>query len=162
MIFTVTLRNTPVYSGETLRWLMQFDPLDLSGNQKRLLAYAKEHDGTFTSRAYQSLAGLDLYMASQDIKDLIRKGVVRLRNKGGRVYELVTPGEVSHVEIPEELARLAPMLRAQRYLKNQDIRQALEVSESVARRVANRLVALGWLRPEGDKRGRRYLLTKVI
>ncbi|MFQ5594008.1 MAG: ATP-binding protein [Anaerolineae bacterium] len=53
VIFTVVLRNTPVYSVETLRWLRQFEPLDLSGNQKRLLAYAREHDGTFTSRAYQ-------------------------------------------------------------------------------------------------------------
>ena len=91
VIFTVTLRNTPVYTPETLHWLEQFEPLGLSGDQKRLLAYAREHDGTFTSRAYQKLVGVDLYAASRDIKDLIRKGIVHLPHKGGRVYELISP-----------------------------------------------------------------------
>jgi hypothetical protein len=68
--FAVTLRNAPVYSLEAFRWLEQFAPLGLSGNQKRLLAYAREHDGTFTSRAYQKLVNVDMYHASRDIKDL--------------------------------------------------------------------------------------------
>ena len=50
-IFSVTLRNTPIYGQQTIRWLAQFEPLRLSGNQKRLLAYAKAHGGRFTSRA---------------------------------------------------------------------------------------------------------------
>ncbi len=32
VIFTVVLRNTPVYGPETARWLKQFEPLALSGN----------------------------------------------------------------------------------------------------------------------------------
>jgi len=81
-IFTVILRNTPVYPPETFRWLKQFEEYDLNPNQKRLLAYA--HGGQFTSRSYQKLVGVDLYTASRDIKDLIRKGIVRIRKKGGQ------------------------------------------------------------------------------
>lgn len=101
-IFTVTLKNTPVYSLETLRWLAQFDSLSLSGNQKRLLAYAKEHGNAFTSRAYQKLVNVDLYTASREIKDLIRKGIVRLPKKGGRIYELSSPKAQSSGSKPEE------------------------------------------------------------
>ena len=57
-IFIVTLKNTPVYSPDTLRWLAQFEVLKLNGDQKRLLAYAREHGLTFTSRAYQKLVAL--------------------------------------------------------------------------------------------------------
>ncbi len=160
VIFTVVLRNTPVHSPETLRWLQQFEPLGLSGNQKRLLAYAREHDGTFTSRAYQKLVGVDIYTASRDIKGLIRKGIVRLPKKGGRVYELCPPEEEVAPEKPPEYAALEPILERQGYLKNRDIRLALGVSAQQADRIARRLEELGWLRREGEKRGTRYLPAK--
>ena len=92
VVFTVVLHNTPVYDLETARWLRRFEPLGLSGDQKRLLAYAKEHSDTFTSRAYQKLVGVDIYTASRDIKDLIRKGIAHVRKKGGRIYEILEPG----------------------------------------------------------------------
>ena len=67
-IFTVTLRNTPVYPPETLRWLKQFDGYDLSPNQRRLLAYAHAHGGQFTSRSYQKFAGVHLYTALERLR----------------------------------------------------------------------------------------------
>src|SRR6185436_15326341 len=39
----VTLRNTPVYDEDTLRWLSQFRPNEVSFRQRRLLAYAYCH-----------------------------------------------------------------------------------------------------------------------
>jgi len=160
VIFTVVLRNTPVYSPETLRWLKQFEPLGLSGNQKRLLVYAREHGGVFTSRAYQKLVRVDLYTASRDIKDLMRRGVIRLPKKGGRVYELRLPEEAEAPEKPSEYAALEPILKRQEYVKNRDIRLALGVSPQQANRIARRLEELGWLRREGKKRGTRYLPAK--
>jgi ATP-dependent DNA helicase RecG len=156
-IFTVTLKNTPVYSMETVHWLAQFEPLELSGNQKRLLAYAKEHGYTFTSRAYQHLTGVDLYTASQDIKDLIRKGIVQLPRKGGRVYKLLSTSAQPVVEKPPEYIALESVITAKEYVKNEDIRQALGVSLPQANRIARRLVIMGWLHPQGEKRGRRYV-----
>ncbi len=159
VIFTVVLRNTPVYGPETARWLKQFEPLDLSGNQKRLLAYAREHDGTFTSRAYQRLAGVDLYTASKDIKELIRKGVARLTEKGGRIYRVSEPGTQIPPPIPDEFHKLEPILREKGHLKNEDIRRCLGVSRLQATRIAQRLVDQGFLNKEGQRRWTRYVAT---
>ena len=156
-IFTLTLRNVPVYNMETFRWLQQFESLGLSGNQKRLLAYAREHDGTFTSRAYQKLVNVDIYSASRDVKDMIHKGIVRLPQKGGRVYELCLAGVPKIQDKPTEYLALEPLLRSQGYLTNADIRAILNFSRRQATRIAERLCNLGLLRLEGEKRWARYL-----
>jgi ATP-dependent DNA helicase RecG len=159
-IFTVTLRNTVAYRQDTLRWLAELKHLDLNGNQKRILAYAREHSNAFTSRDYQGLVGADLYTASREIKDLIRKMVVKLPKKGGRVYELlVSPGGKGPAEKPPEYVALEPVLEDKEFVTNRDIRQALGVSPFSANRVAQRLIESGWLRAEGAKRGRRYFRT---
>ncbi len=156
-MFTVTLYNTPVYSLETVQWLRQFEVYDLTPNQKRLLAYAHAHGGRFTSRAYQKLVGVDIYAASRDIKDLIRKGIVRLGKPRGRVYEVITEETAFSFEQPRELEALKPILKQKGYVKNGDIRKALNLSLSQARRLAQKLVTLGFLTPIGEKRGRRYV-----
>ena len=157
VIFTVVLCNTPVYSPDTRRWLRQFEPLGLSGNQKRLLAYAREHDGTFTSRAYQKLVGMDIYTASRDIKDLIRKDVAHLQKKGGRIYRLVEPGEKKSLAFPSEYQALEARLTKQGWITNTDIRELLGVSRPEATRIAASLVKMGLLRKEGERRWARYL-----
>jgi ATP-dependent DNA helicase RecG len=159
-IFTVTLKNTPVYGLDTLRWLAQFELLQLNGDQKRLLAYAREHGHTFTSRAYQRLVNVDIYTASKDIKDLIRRGVVRLQHKGGRAYELMPFPAPATTEKPEDFVSLEPLLSSQGFVRNQDIREVLHLTLSQANRVARRLVATGWLRATGEKRGRRYVAAR--
>jgi ATP-dependent DNA helicase RecG len=159
-IFTVTLKNTPVYSLDTLRWLAQFELLKLNGDQKRLLAYAREHGHTFTSRAYQRLVNIDIYTASRDIRDLIRRGVVRLEHKGGRAYELVPVPDTAKNEKPEDFAALEPLLLSQGFLRNQDIRAVLHLTLSQANRVARQLVTTGWLKATGEKRGRRYIAAR--
>ncbi len=157
-IFTVTLRNTVAYHPETLHWLAQFKALELNGNQKRILVYAKEHGGAFTSREYQKLVGVDIYAASRDIKDLINRGLVKLRRKGGRVYELISAAAVgTTAEKPSEYAALEPVLKAQGYVKNEDIRRVMGVSVKQATRLAARLVATGWLRAVGSFKSRRYI-----
>lgn len=160
--FVVTLRNTPVYRSETMRWLRQFEGKGLSRNQIRLLAYAHEHGDRFTSRAYQKLAGVDIYTASRDIKDLIRKGIVRLTKPKGRVYEVVTKPEKAATEIPPEFTALQPILEQKGFVKNSDIQRVLGVSPVQARLIARRLVWGGWLEPLGEKRGRRYVVGKQV
>ncbi len=156
-IFTVTLRNTVAYQPETLRWLAQFAPQELNGNQKRILVYAKGHKNVFTSREYQKLVGVDIYQASRDIKDLIRKGLVKLPRKGGRIYELFPVASGATAEKPKEYAALEPVLKEKGFIKNEDIRRVLGVSQFSANRIAKRLIVVGFLKPEGSKRGRRYV-----
>ena len=157
-IFTVTLKNAVVHRPETLQWLAQFGALALSADQKRLLAYAREHGNTFTSRDYRKLTGTDIYSASQDIKELIGKGLIKLPKKRGRVYEIVlSPASHAAEDVPPEFVALKPILQEKGQVKNEDIRKILGVSQFSANRVARRLVALGWLKPEGGGRARHYI-----
>jgi ATP-dependent DNA helicase RecG len=157
-VFTLTLRNKMTYRPETLRWLAQMGSSNLNDSQRRILAYAKEHGGAFTSRDFQKLIGADIYTASREIKELIRKEIVELPRKGGRIYELTatrTP-EITP-RIPPELTALKPLLKEKGFIKNEDIRTALRISRRQAIRVADKLMNAGLLRAEGVQKGRRYL-----
>lgn len=156
-IFTVTLRNTVAYSPETLHWLAQFETQGLNGNQKRILVYAKEHQNAFTSREYQKLVGADIYQASRDIKDLIAKRIVKLPRKGGRTYELLQVASGATAEKPPEYVALEAVLKENGFIKNEDIRRVLGISQFSANRIAKRFITEGWLKSEGSKRGRRYI-----
>jgi ATP-dependent DNA helicase RecG len=159
--FQVKLRNQPVYDRATLEWLQNFKDQNLSGDQKRLLAYAHAHNDRFTSRDYQKLAGLDIYNASNSIKDLIRKGVVQSPKKGGRVYEIVAPSSVQLV-IPEELKRLLVLFRQKESIQNRDVCQALGLKPKTATRLLDRLLSEGWLKRVGERRGTRYFLKEGL
>lgn len=154
--FVVTLRAEPLFSPRTMQWLRRFEGSGLEREQIRLLAYAYEHEGQFTSHAYQQLTGLDLYTASRHIRDLVRRGIVRLKTPRGRVYELLAQPEPP-AEKPAQFTALEPILREKGYLKNEDIRRALQVNISQANYLARKLVELGWLKPEGKGRWRKYL-----
>jgi ATP-dependent DNA helicase RecG len=157
--FRVVLRNQPVYDQETAEWLKKYDELNLTGDQKRLLAFAHAHGDHFTSRDYQRLTGLDIYGASRSIKDLKRKGCARSVGKGSRVYEIVEPDKAV-VEIPEALKKLLPALREKGVIANQDIREILGVSMPTATRIAKELCQTGWLDKSGKNRWTRYRLAR--
>ncbi len=155
--FVVTLRSEPLYSPRTMRWLRQFEGLGLNPRQVRLLAYAHEHDGQFTSHVYQQLVGVDLYTASRDIRDLMRRGLVRLKKPRGRIYEvLAEPSPPS--EKPPELVALEPILEQKGFITNRDIREVLGVTRRQAQYIAEKLTRAGWLRAEGKGRWRKYRL----
>ncbi|MBI3757363.1 MAG: putative DNA binding domain-containing protein [Deltaproteobacteria bacterium] len=157
--FQVTLRNQPVYDHATLEWLQRFSSLSLTGDQKRLLAYAHAHGGRFTSRDYQKLTGLDTYSASSSIKDLIRKGVVCSTEKGSRIYK-IEELTARQQTVPDELKRLLPILQQQGSIQNKDVCLALSVKPKTATRLLDRLVMEGWLARTGERRGTRYVLRQ--
>jgi len=161
-IFVVALHNTVVYSPQTLKWLQQFDAYDLSSNQKRLLAYAQSHRGQFTSRAYQKLVGVVIYTASRDIKDLVRKGIVQLIQKGGRIYKVVEPSARDAIPMPEDLEKLLPILHSNGYIRNRDVRRVHGLSRMQAYRLLEQWVASGFLQKKGRGRGSQYVLTKNV
>lgn len=149
---TVSLRNSMVWDEETRAWLAKFKSRALSTNQLRLLVLARQRGGKFTSADYQKLAELDIYTASRDIKDLIRKGVVQTEKKGGRVYVL-SPEEPP---VPKDYKSLELELSKRGALTNQDLRDIWRVDRQTALRRAKRLVDGEWLVPEGVGKGRRY------
>ncbi|MDR7415278.1 MAG: ATP-binding protein [Armatimonadota bacterium] len=155
--FVVTLHSTPIYRPETMYWLRRYEGQGLTRNQLRLLAYAYEHGGRFTSRAYQKLVGVDPYTASRDIKDLLRRRIVRLNQPRGRVYEIIPEPEKAPQEKPPELLALEPILHEKGYVKNEDVRRVFGVSRIQAFRLLQHLVEMGFLRKQGKGRGACYV-----
>ena len=150
-VVQVTLRNEPIYDRSTLEWLLKFKEVELSGDQKRVLAYAHAHGDRFTSRDFQKVVGTDIYGASNAIKDLMRKGVVRSTEKGSRVYEVREPLK-AQPDMPGELVQLLPTLQKKGRLTNADVRRVLGVARNTAARLLGELAAASWLVHSG-KRG---------
>lgn len=160
-VVQVTLRNEPIYDRETLKWLAKFRNVELSGNQKRILAFAHAHEGKFTSRNYQDVIGTDIYGASNAIKDMIRKGIVRSLSKGSRIYTVHEPLSIG-AEVPEDLARTLPTLHRHGFLKNADVVAVLKVSRPTATRLLRDWVSSGWLTMDGSKRWAIYRLGERL
>jgi ATP-dependent DNA helicase RecG len=156
--FVVTLRNTPIYDPSTARWLRRFAVMGLSQDQKRMLAMAASRGGRFTSRDVQKHFRLDLYAASTLIKSLIRRGVVRLPQKGGRIYEVVEPTGVE--QLPKDIAVLLPSFREREQLPRRVLQDLWGVRPHQAYLKARSLSEGGWLEPSGAGRGAGYRLTE--
>ena len=147
----MTLRNEPVYDRSTLEWLLKFKEVELSGDQKRVLAYAHAHGDRFTSRDCQNLLSTDIYGASTAIKDMIRKGVARSPEKRSRIY-LVQEPFAAHADMPAGFVNLLPVLQRNGGLRNEDVRKILALNRIAATRYLGDLTTAGWL-IKPDKRG---------
>lgn len=161
--FQVKLRNQPVYDRATLEWLQGFAQVPLDGDQKRLLAFAHAHGNHFTSRDFQKLADLDIYRASNSIKDLIKKGVVRSVKKGSRTYAVIEPAKALP-GLPAELLKVLPILRQKGKITNSDLRNALgvNVSRNTALRFLRNWTEMGWLVGSGRNRWKVYEPTSRL
>ncbi|MDD3917624.1 MAG: ATP-binding protein [Synergistaceae bacterium] len=149
-VIQVTLCNEPIYDRATLDWLKQFADVELSGDQKRMLAYAHAHDDRFTSREYQKVIETDIYGASNAIKDMIRKGVAILPAKRGKVYQIREPLHATS-EMPEMLLDLLPRLQKTGVLRNQDVRKIFSSNRIAAGRLLRSLVDAEWLEGTGRR-----------
>jgi ATP-dependent DNA helicase RecG len=88
-IFTVTLRNAPVYDEATLRWLNQFGGAQINMRQRRLLAYAYCHGKTFSTTEYERIAEVDRDTAYRDIRLMVKSGVVTPLKPKSRTYRII-------------------------------------------------------------------------
>ncbi len=157
-VFQVTLRNEPIYDRGTLEWLSKFEGVDLSGDQKRMLAHAYTHSNRFTNHDYQKVSRTDIYGASNAIKDMIRKGVARSTGKGSRVYEVREPLKVTSA-MPAAFARLLPTLQREHGVTNSDVREVLGLLRGSALRLLKEWVAAGWLEAPRKTRGLGAIYT---
>jgi ATP-dependent DNA helicase RecG len=88
-IFTVTLRNTPVYDDDTLKWLTQFGSAQINFRQRRLLAYAYCHGKTFSTAEYQRIAEVDRDIAYRDIRGMVKAGILAPLKPKSRSYRII-------------------------------------------------------------------------
>jgi ATP-dependent DNA helicase RecG len=87
--FVVTLRNTPIYDEDTLRWLNQFPRGQINLRQRRLLAYAYCHGKTFSTAEYQRVTEVDRDTAYREIRSLIKTGLVAPLKPKSRSYRII-------------------------------------------------------------------------
>jgi ATP-dependent DNA helicase RecG len=87
-VFSVTLRNAPVYDEETLRWLNQFGN-HISPRQRRLLAYAYCHGKTFSTAEYERIAEVDRDTAYREIRAMVKNGIVAPLKPKSRSYRII-------------------------------------------------------------------------
>ncbi|MGH7826887.1 MAG: ATP-binding protein [Candidatus Binatia bacterium] len=88
-VFTVTLRNTPIYDDDTLRWLNQFGKAQINFRQRRLLAYAYCHGKVFSTAEYQQIAEVDRDTAYRDIRGLVKAGILAPVKPKSRSYRII-------------------------------------------------------------------------
>ena len=88
-IFTVTLRNAPVYDEATLKWLNQFGTAQVNLRQRRLLAYAYCHGKTFSTAEYEKIAEVDRDTAYREIRQMVKSGIVAPLKPKSRSYRIV-------------------------------------------------------------------------
>jgi ATP-dependent DNA helicase RecG len=88
-VFTVTLRNTPIYDEDTLRWLTQFGTGPINIRQRRLLAYAYCHGKTFSTAEYQRIAEVDRDTAYREIRGMIQAGILAPVKPKSRSYRII-------------------------------------------------------------------------
>lgn len=87
--FVVTLRNTPIYDDQTLRWLNQFRVSEVNYRQRRLLAYAYCHGKTFSTTEYQQIAEVDRDTAYREIRNMVKNGIVTPLKPKSHSYRII-------------------------------------------------------------------------
>ena len=163
--FVVVLRSTPVYSRQTMQWLAQWRNTGLSSTQIRVIGFAQEHRGVFTSKDYQKLTGVDPYTASREIRELLRKGVVeRVRHKGREYRVIDEPArrrELSTI-LTDEFPCIGKLLSQQGFITNREVCALTGLSRIQAYRLLLRLVEQGVLEQVGRGRSAHYRLKSQV
>lgn len=126
-----------------------------------MLLFGRSHNNSFTSRNYQKVCGVDIYTAAKEIKEMLKKGVVALPQKRGRVYNILALKEKRPTKFPDEYKILKETIQKKSFLKNEDIQRLLSIPRYKAKRLAQRLVILGFFEKEGKGKGTKYRMKQT-
>lgn len=154
-VFTVTLRNEPIFSGPAPEWRVLVDELPVGIPQKRVLL---AHPEGFTNREYQALNQVDRDEAYRQIQELISQGVVQAAERPGRgaTYRLSRDLVAKRDFLGKRLPTLRRYFAKRRHLKNADYRELFGLTRHSSLRELKLLVDQGFLRLEGERRGALY------
>jgi ATP-dependent DNA helicase RecG len=157
--FVVRLRGTSVFAAEDRLWVAELADLDLSADAKIAVVYARRH-GAISNEDLRRLRGLDRDASRATLQDLVARGLLQAVGRGrGARYVLGALAERAGRArtLDEELRVILNHARRKGSVVNADVRGLLGVDRVTARQHLSELVARGLLRPEGERRGRRYL-----
>ncbi len=159
--FKVTLRNEPVFVGPSPDWQRIVQGLELSSSQKRVLM---AHPDGFTNEVYRTLNKVDRDQAYREIQEMVELGVLLPPEAHGRgaIYRLAPNLHEARAFLSKRLPALRGHLAKTGFLKNADYRALFEVTRFVAVRELKKLVADGYLKLEGARRGARYVAGPAL
>jgi ATP-dependent DNA helicase RecG len=157
--FLVRLRGVSIFAAEDRLWVSQFGRLDLSAEDKVALVFARR-TGAITNEQLRRLRPLDREASRETLQGLVTRGLLdtfgRGRGTGYRLSELATEARTT-VTLGEKLEAVLNHARRTGVVVNADVRGLLGVDATEARSILEALVLRDLLRPEGERRGRRYL-----
>jgi ATP-dependent DNA helicase RecG len=160
--FVVRLRGGSVFAAEDRLWVSQFGRLELSADAMVVRVFARR-TGAITNEQLRRLRPLDRETSRETLQDLVTRGLLeafgRGRGTGYRLSELAMQARTT-ATLGEQLRAVLNHARRTGVVVNADVRGLLGVSAGEARSILEALVLRGLLRPEGERRGRRYLTTR--
>jgi len=155
----LVFRNTPLLDESTLAWLERFSAHDLNPRQKRILTYARVHGLVFSSSDYQRF-GVDRDTAYAEIKDLVKRGIVQLLKKHGKVYR-VLEGEDQGASLPG-LKWVREALEKKGFFTLQDLKPPKSISRRKALAMLRELAQQGYFTISGKGKGTKYQPTEQL
>ena len=142
--------------------MSQFGRRDLGPDAKVALVFARR-SGAITNEQLRRLRPLDRDASRETLQDLVTRGLLeafgRGRGTGYRLSELAMQARTT-ATLGEQLRAVVNHARRTGVVVNSDVRGLLGVGATEARSILEALVLRGLLRPEGERRGRRYLLVR--
>lgn len=157
-VFTVKLRNTPIFEGGRAEWLSYVRDLPLNIRQQRILA--KNEGSSFRSGEYQELNDVDRDLAYRELKVMVEAGYLEAPEHPGQgaIYR-VRPRASRPSRLPQgtstfdSIQRLRTQMDRKGFLKNLDYRESFGGVRQAAAEALAELVAAGVLvRNEGERR----------
>jgi ATP-dependent DNA helicase RecG len=159
--FTVLLRNDPIFEGPSSEWQRVIESLGLPVPQKRILL---AHPDGFTNEDFRRLNGVDRDAAYRTIQEMIAGGLVMSPDSAGRgaTYK-VNPDLVAARDfLAARIPGLVRHVRLHGHITNAEYRNLFGVNRDIAFRELKRLVQNGFLQPEGQRRGARYVVGPAL
>ena len=156
-LFSITLRNEPVFETAGPGWKNLVRSLPVSPDQKRILL--ARPDG-FTHEDYRRLNAVVATEAKRGVHELVRKGITTcdFRDEDEMpVYYLTPDLDATRWLLEDRVPKLREYFRRDPWLRNADYRALFDASHAHAKRELRQLVELGFLQTEGRGRGKGYL-----
>lgn len=158
-LFTVTLRNTPIFDGGRPEWLAFVRQLPLTLRQQRILA--KNESGSFRSAEYQALNDVDRDQAYRELRAMVDHGyLVAPEHPGqGAVYRVKATSAGPQTSLQARspngaVQSLQSRMDGKGFLKNLDYQECFGVSRQAANKALSELVESSVL--TRTENGRRY------
>ena len=153
--FCLTLRNEPIYTGQSPIWGALIDRYRLAVNQKRVLL--ANPDG-FSNEDYRKLTGVDRDQAYREIQELVTLGIIDGAPSSGRgaVYRISFTLKQQRAWLESRLPKIITYFGGHERLTNSEFCRVFGGSRNTATKELRHLCDEGFLVPVGQRKAAYY------